>query len=353
MSYLTSWTSGDPSAEAPRQELRHSPRLSGPWTPKTKRLSNSSKTSESSTPLYRMCGLTGKQKTIEAHQSRVQHLQEKFLQDIQKAGKLEGERVEAELRQRFAIDRDEALRELKQKMHQEASQTQDRLVHQIDSLKLSVERSNIELQRKCQNIEEEWARKYGSLAEQLQAQRTSHAAEMQELQYKLTEASERVPTLSSVAEDEFRTQLAKRDAEIAFLKNTVRIECEERMELIAAVDTLKKKFNGIIVPGTEGLQANLRTGPHQRLPAIDGSSPRPDPAETIGPSRSMPELGAVHPALSASSPSPPAFPRPELPLPPQPSQPPQSKSDSERLFERKAHVASVKKLAKMAKLPKK
>ena len=42
--------------------------------------------------------------------------------------------------------------------------------------------------------------------------------------------------------------LAQREAEIAFLKDTIRIECEERMGLVAKVAQLQKQSEHIRVP---------------------------------------------------------------------------------------------------------
>nr|KAJ3417420.1 hypothetical protein HK105_001035 [Polyrhizophydium stewartii] len=135
-------------------------------------------------------------KTIEAHQNRIKQLQDRFVEDIKSAGRQE-EFDEAKLK----------------------------LQHQIDALKAAADASrSAEIRR----IEDEWSRRNSSLQDQL-----VKLQNIASLEKELIAANAALRSHGTSAERDTIAQLksdvAKRDAEISFLKDTVRLECEERM----------------------------------------------------------------------------------------------------------------------------
>jgi hypothetical protein len=63
--------------------------------------------------------------------------------------------------------------------------------------------------------------------------------EIENLQKQLTNSKINVPTSKTTSQ--LTTLLAQRELEISFLKDTVRIECEERMGLVSIVHNLKNE----------------------------------------------------------------------------------------------------------------
>lgn len=99
---------------------------------------------------------TERVKTIEAHQSRIKQLQDRFVEDIKRAGETEASRVEAELRRQFADDKDLALKELRQQMRTESEEGRQKLLRQIEALKAS---NNTGVSKAVKQVEEEWGSK--------------------------------------------------------------------------------------------------------------------------------------------------------------------------------------------------
>eukprot|EP00842_Homolaphlyctis_polyrhiza_P001134 jgi/Hompol1/2020/HPOL_002804-RA len=185
-------------------------------------------------------------KTIEAHQSRIKQLQEKFLEDLRRAGSEEAAKVESELRRGFVEQLNTALREQQKSLNLEFEEAKTNLLKQIDALKLQVSKSVAH-----QHMEEEWARRNSELQEHISKLQASSSAELNHYQVKiraleqeLARAQAELQIQGSGTERDRIAQLsaavAKRDAEITFLKDTVRLECEERMGLVAMVTKLKQ-----------------------------------------------------------------------------------------------------------------
>ncbi|KAL2918184.1 hypothetical protein HK105_202111 [Polyrhizophydium stewartii] len=176
-------------------------------------------------------------KTIEAHQNRIKQLQDRFVEDIKSAGRQEAARVEAELRRAFAEDKDEALQQLRRSMKQEFDEAKLKLQHQIDALKAAADASrSAEIRR----IEDEWSRRNSSLQDQLVKLQRLNQEECSQLQQNIASLEKELIAANAALRShgtsaerdtiaQLKSDVAKRDAEISFLKDTVRLECEERM----------------------------------------------------------------------------------------------------------------------------
>ncbi|TPX62679.1 hypothetical protein PhCBS80983_g00364 [Powellomyces hirtus] len=192
-------------------------------------------------------------KTVEAHQSRIKQLQDKFIEDLAVAGRTEADKREEELRRVFAIDKDEALRFLRESLTMEMHTVTDRLNRQMEALQHAKDQSDAKSVRQIRSVEEGWERKHAIVNEQLNKLKASNAADfahyqarIRALEEQLAEASAQQhqrPTSGPVDPKqlaELKSLVHKRDAEIGFLKDMVRVECEERMGLVAELAHLKR-----------------------------------------------------------------------------------------------------------------
>ncbi|KAJ3162005.1 hypothetical protein HDU86_005703 [Geranomyces michiganensis] len=252
-----------------------------------------------------------RQKTIEAHQSRIKQLQDKFVENLAVAGRMEADKREEELRRAFAVDKDEALGFLRETLTMEKNAATDRLTRQLEALQQARDEIAAQSTRTLRTAEETWSKKYAIATTQLQKLQASNAADfahyqarIRALEEQLAEAVSRpasgtaadTPTDPKILAD-MKSGIKKRDAEIEFLKDMVRVECEERMELVAELALLKRG----------GGPPTLTDKPSST------NSPRVDYRPGSGPARksstasttSMPllpaarESGAVSPAASA------------------------------------------------------
>ncbi|KAJ3290773.1 hypothetical protein HK104_006535, partial [Borealophlyctis nickersoniae] len=279
-----------------------------------------------------------RQKTIDAHQSRIKQLQDKFLEDIKEAGRIEADKRETEVRKIMDLDKEEALRMLRQALQLEFDDSRARMQRQLDALVVAKNHAELQAARDVGAVEEEWGRKYAVLNEQLKKLKASNAADFDHYQTRIRSLEEQLATASASASTvspqqqqpdpailtDLTARLAKRDAEIQFLKNTVRLECEERMELIAELANYK---NGRIRSGSSEPGTGVGAG------AGGGSAGAGGGRSTT--STSLPNL----PRSSTSSTTPPLVPpRSGPPLDPQ-----------ERAFEVMAQAANARKTHKLAR----
>ncbi|KAI9091546.1 hypothetical protein DFS34DRAFT_323851 [Phlyctochytrium arcticum] len=193
---------------------------------------------------------TERQSTIEAHQSRIKQLQEKFLVDIREAGRTESEKREVELRREFATTKDNALRHLRELLTKEMDASREKYMREIDTLRKAKEDAELRAIRQTTIISRDWENKYAIVNDQLAKLKASNAADFAHYQARIRALEEQVaeastrptsrPNSDPVELGELKSQLKKREAEIGFLKETVRIECEERMELLAKLDLVNR-----------------------------------------------------------------------------------------------------------------
>ncbi|RKO86285.1 hypothetical protein BDK51DRAFT_32609, partial [Blyttiomyces helicus] len=192
-----------------------------------------------------------RQKTVDAHQSRVKQLQDKFLEDIKEAGRFEAEKREKEVRRALESEKDDALKQLRMSLQMEFDLAQERLERQLDAMKVAKQHAELQASRECGRVEEEWSRRHAVVTEQMNKLRASNAADFEHyqsqiraLEEQVAMASTRAPTTASADHErsiqELRASLATRDAEIGFLKDTVRLECEERMGLVAELAQIRR-----------------------------------------------------------------------------------------------------------------
>ncbi|KAJ3181161.1 hypothetical protein HDU87_001290 [Geranomyces variabilis] len=222
-----------------------------------------------------------RQKTIEAHQSRIKQLQDKFVENLAIAGRLEADKREQELRRAFAVDKDEALAFLRETLTMEKDAATDRISRQLEALQQAKDETATQSARALRTAEETWSKKHAIATTQVQKLQASNAADfahyqarIRALEGQLAEAASNpasgtatdVPTDLKVLA-ELKSGLKKRDAEIEFLKDMVRVECEERMGLVAELALLKR---GGGVPSATGKPPS---GPSPQVEYRPSSSP--------------------------------------------------------------------------------
>ncbi|KAI8826651.1 uncharacterized protein EV422DRAFT_510971 [Fimicolochytrium jonesii] len=235
-----------------------------------------------------------RQRTIEAHQSRIKQLQDKFLEEITIAGKLEADKREAELRRIFAVDKDDALQFQRDTITMEMNSRIDELNRQVEALKQAKDQTDMRALRQVRSVEETWERKHAVAIEQLNKLIASNAADfahyqarIRALEEQLAQASttQRVssagPPVDPAQIAELKSLLTKREAEIGFLKDTVRLECEERMGLVAELDLIKRR-----TPAPATLSRNpSRNGGIQQSDSTSAS-----PVSRTSSTKSMPQI---------------------------------------------------------------
>ena len=79
---------------------------------------------------------------------------------------------------------------------------------------------------------------------------------------------------------ELESELSRKNAEIGFLKETVKMECEERMELLATLDSLQRGVGGgKIVRPASSAATNHATNQAQTQSELEASLPPAPPQE--------------------------------------------------------------------------
>ncbi|KAJ1332846.1 hypothetical protein BSLG_008473 [Batrachochytrium salamandrivorans] len=184
---------------------------------------------------------------IEAHQSRIKQLQERFLEDVKAASGKEALEMEIEIRRSCVKEKNESMSQLRASMCQDFEMEKNKLQTQIDALKKAYDFSGtvalgrIEAEKKKQAIE------FENQIQELNSLRTkeseSNRNTIASLERDLAESKIGQTTQGFNVGQERMAQLqasiTSKDAEILFLKDTVRLECEERMGLVAMVAKLQ------------------------------------------------------------------------------------------------------------------
>ncbi|KAJ3041907.1 hypothetical protein HDV00_008416 [Rhizophlyctis rosea] len=170
-----------------------------------------------------------RQKTIEAHQSRIKQLQDKFMEDITNAGRMEADRRESEVRQVLEKEKEDALREARRLGETTLEQTRLAFQRQMDALSVAKTQVEMNADRRIGAVEEEWGRKYAMLNEQLKKMKGSTEADYAHYQSQIRSLEEQLAKASaapppSTPPSEHVALVAKKDAEIKFLKETIRLE---------------------------------------------------------------------------------------------------------------------------------
>ncbi|KAJ3022180.1 hypothetical protein HKX48_006816 [Thoreauomyces humboldtii] len=244
-----------------------------------------------------------RQKTIEAHQSRVRQLQDKFVKDLETAGHDAAARRETELRREFAVDKEEAVRFLRESLTLEMNEATDRLNRQLEALR----HAKTQTDQQAAAIATQWERKHQIASGQLTTLQASNAADFAHYQARIRAleeqlvqaatpaaavAAERSPA-DSKQEAEMKTVVKKQEAEIRFLKDMVRVECEERMGLVAELALVRRGSTTSMPPAvaaaktppiayhpSSGLKKNASG---RSMPQLLPPAPEPAAAAAAGP----------------------------------------------------------------------
>jgi chromosome segregation ATPase len=181
--------------------------------------------------------------TIDAHQSRIKQLQEKFMADLE-AGKQEvgvevGNKERRRMEERLEIERNVAGKREKE-LTAGFEAREKKFEVKIAKLWVDVEAGQTEYKKAVEDLEELDATCQKAI-ESLSTRLESVKAENKRL---VDDKSK----INALKQGQVEGDLVRsKDAEIAFLKNTVRIECEERMNLLAIVERLKGSGGGVSV----------------------------------------------------------------------------------------------------------
>ncbi|KAK5668539.1 hypothetical protein QVD99_005552 [Batrachochytrium dendrobatidis] len=300
--------------------------------------------------------------TIEAHQSRIKQLQEKFLEDIKHAGEKKTSDKEIEIRRICSEEKIEALCQQRKSMHQEFEIERQDLNNQIDSLKNVANSVNLAT---LNHMESTYKQKIASLTDQMMQKEARYTSDCEKY-HSQVDALEKMLSATKIAleeqsmgtEQERISQLKKtisvKDSEIKFLKDTVRLECEERMGLVSMVARLKLEMHNS--PNTMCKLTNV-TKPSEESHSYNQSIQIKDESTYT---RSRPGSAAGPKHLTQSKPSSKSTPsHKNVQMDNGKSLGTQSKSqlpDGNQPmrgvleFERLMHAAAVKKNQKMAKL---
>ncbi|KAJ3238412.1 hypothetical protein HDU81_007893 [Chytriomyces hyalinus] len=179
--------------------------------------------------------------TIEAHQSRIKQLQDKYQEMLKEAGDkksdVKGNAFESELRSKFEAEKIELLTVQKGNFQKQLSELQAKLQSQIDAARITRDHTVSDSKRKLSKLEEESQQKLDKLKSENDQLKTRIVA----LELKAAEPQQ-VPV--NPAEDlhtgKLASEISRRDAEIAFLKETIKMECEERMQLMTRLDSVQR-----------------------------------------------------------------------------------------------------------------
>lgn len=193
------------------------------------------------------------EETVNAHQSRVQQLQEKFNRELEAARKLQVERGAFELhveREKFA------------KLQKSGDTQVSELRHQINSLQADLASSNSQntaITERLKLSEQQHAKERVNLEAKLKElvasheatkrlydeSATRHSAEVESLRQKVQQRQECPENSADFREKhELLAKLQKYDKVVLSLKETIKTQCEERIGLMALIDQYKKATLG-------------------------------------------------------------------------------------------------------------
>ncbi|KAH9267470.1 hypothetical protein BASA84_000647 [Batrachochytrium salamandrivorans] len=184
---------------------------------------------------------------IEAHQSRIKQLQERFLEDVKAASGKEALEMEIEIRRNCVKEKNESMSQLRASMCQDFEMEKNKLQTQIDALKKAYDFSGtvalgrIEAEKKKQAIEfENQIQELNSLrTKESESNRNTVASLERDLaEFKIGQTTQGF-NVGQERMAQLQASITSKDAEILFLKDTVRLECEERMGLVAMVAKLQ------------------------------------------------------------------------------------------------------------------
>lgn len=245
-----------------------------------------------------------KTRTVEAHQSRVRQLQDKFLADLE-AGQNRKEiewvgemkLMRAELDREMALKLDAAQREAHEKAVEEMKKEYEAVVDMIKSqAKRDARERDLEKEaaaaeaaaRLAKEVQE--ARDEAKREQQLRMQ-----AEIDSLSRKLKEVKDEADAGNLHSHHHHQSSISKlqsqladltlqqqqcqlllhsREKEISFLKNTVRLECEERMDLLSKVERLERRVS-LSSSSTTIIANTLTNAPSAPSPSPSDPGPTP------------------------------------------------------------------------------
>lgn len=219
-----------------------------------------------------------REQTIDAHQSRIKQLQDNFLVQLKEAGKLETEKASNQLKRIMQAEKDAAIKEWTQQLQEEFTIKEKNFVEQLFQANNAHDATKKEWVQKAS----QWEIKFNLLQEQNKKISTSNAidfehyqARIRKLEQELVIAKKSVAPAQPVIVDlsstekasiqEMKSLLAKRNAEIVFLKNTVRLECEERIQLVAKLSGMSN--NGQV----NDMSSNAPAAEMVKLRSLEGN----------------------------------------------------------------------------------
>ncbi|KAJ3410728.1 hypothetical protein HDV05_003448 [Chytridiales sp. JEL 0842] len=228
-----------------------------------------------------------RQKTIEAHQSRVQQLQDKYIQMLSDKEKEQESVLKERLLKEFESEKAELLQAQKHIYQKQMSDVKGALQAQLDAARLSRDHAAVDHTRKLTQVEKEWGAKYTKaqdeileLRSKLASLETTLTAEREKASKALLANSNNSSSLSNAEIESLKIEVGRSKAEISFLKETIRMECEERMTLLAQLDGLRR--------GLPGAGAAAGMGP----PAGGGGQASPSRA-SMGSAGKLPSLKSM------------------------------------------------------------
>jgi hypothetical protein len=177
-----------------------------------------------------------REKTIDAHQSRIRQLQDKFTRDLA-AGKQEvvivcGDEEKLRVEAIVAGVRKEGLEQVAD-IEKKFAGVEKRMESTIKRLEREIVAKQEEIDKSTRDLEGldvSCQKAIDSLSSKLQSLETENKRIK----------SEKIMDDGKKEREDGKEMIKVKEAEIAFLKNTVRIECEERMGLLAVVERLRK-----------------------------------------------------------------------------------------------------------------
>ncbi|KAJ3135034.1 hypothetical protein HK100_003089 [Physocladia obscura] len=175
-------------------------------------------------------------KTIEAHQSRVKQLQDKYMGMLKESENIQKNDIMQQIQEKFEAEKIVLLKTQKSNFQKQIADIQLTLHSQIDAARLSRDQTAVEAKKKISAFELELT-KVRAENEKLKIRILSLETQTPVEPSKLLAANE----ISRLKELE--SEITKKSAEIGFLKETVKMECEERMQLLASLDTIQRGVN--------------------------------------------------------------------------------------------------------------
>ncbi|KAI8895585.1 hypothetical protein BC833DRAFT_567351 [Globomyces pollinis-pini] len=188
---------------------------------------------------------TNQLKTVEAHQSRIQQLQEKFMEDLRRGSADDVYKKEQELNKIHQKELKAALETLRNDLDMKSKDECQKLRLEISRLKSSNEESlsvvEQTMSNKWQQREQDIQEYLNNFKNQYESEKNRYNKTIDSLKSQLEELENKSKYATmNVSTTHLQSLLAKKDAEIIFLKDTVRVECEERMGLVGTVAKLQK-----------------------------------------------------------------------------------------------------------------